>query len=151
MLNDVTHIGLTVVDIEVSKKFYGEVLGLDFLGEMIMEGPNADALFGHPNSTCKVAYFKDKNYPQAPAIELLQFVDIKPEVQKTNLRRTSVSEICFNVKDIDAEYKRLIELGVEFVGEPQDFDSTAFGLGMSRAVYMYDPDGIIIELTQTLD
>ena len=150
MLNEIVHIGLTVKDIQVSKKFYGEVLGLDFLGEMLMEGPNADALFGHPNSACKVAYFKDKSFPEAPAIELLQFVDLDPEVQKTSLRRTSVSEICFRVEDVDAEYRRLSNLGVEFISEPQDFDSTAFGLGMSRAVYFYDPDGIIIELTQVI-
>ena len=50
--------------------------------------------------------------------------------------------------NIDEEYKRLKELGVKFISEPQYFDLTAQGFGKSKAVYFYEPDNIILELIE---
>lgn len=45
MLNEIMHIGITVSDMERSIAFYKDVLGLDYQGELMMEGPETDALF----------------------------------------------------------------------------------------------------------
>ena len=86
----------------------------------------------------------------APPVEMIQFVGQEPERQTGDLFRTSISELCFFVEDIDREYRRLKEMGVEFLSEPQTFDSTKYGFGKSRAVYLRDPDGIVLELLQTV-
>ena len=39
MLKGILHIGLTVTDLDRSVAFYRDVLGLAYLGEMEMEGP----------------------------------------------------------------------------------------------------------------
>ncbi len=148
MINQVVHIGLTVSDLERSKHFYGEILGLDYVGELLMEGRATDTLFAHPSSNCRVVYYKDKSHPEGPAIELLHFENLDVEQQETSLTTTSVSEVCFAVEDCWAEYKRLKGLGVEFISEPQEFDFSDCGFGKSIAVYFKDPDGIIIELIQ---
>ncbi len=148
MLNQVVHIGLTVSDLEKSKHFYGDILGLDYVGELLMEGRATDALFGHPLSNCRVVYYKDMTNPEGPAIELLYFENIEVEKHETSLQTTSVSEVCFAVEDCWAEYRRLKDLGVEFISEPQEFDFSESGFGKSIAVYFKDPDGIIIELIQ---
>ncbi len=148
MLNQVVHIGLTVSDLEKSKHFYGDILGLDYVGELLMEGRATDALFGHPSSNCRVVYYKDMTHPEGPAIELLHFENIEVEKHETSLQTTSVSEVCFTVEDCWAEYRRLKDLGVEFISEPQEFDFSDSGFGKSIAVYFKDPDGIIIELIQ---
>ena len=150
MISDVMHIGLTVMDLDRSVAFYRDVMGLEYRGELVMEGPAADAIFGRPDSRARVAYLSGGKTLNSPPVELIQFIDHPPEEQKTDLFRTSISELCFVTDDIEREYARLNALGVEFLSPPQTFDFTADGFGKSEAVYLRDPDGIILELMQTL-
>lgn len=42
MLNEIVHIGITVSDMERSISFYRNILGLEYKGELMMEGPETD-------------------------------------------------------------------------------------------------------------
>lgn len=150
MLSSVAHIGITVSDLERSAAFYRDILGLAPVGEMIMDGPETAALFQRPGCSARVAYFRPEKQ-DTPPVELIQFTDEAAVPEEHSLFKTSISELCFVTDDIDREYSRLKGLGVEFVSEPQTFDSTAYGLGKSRAVYFYDPDGNILELIQPIE
>lgn len=150
MLKGIIHVGLTVTNLDRSVTFYRDVLGLSYLGEMEMEGPETEQLFQRKGCRARVAYLNGSREVGAPPVELIQFVGQEPECQAGDLFRTSISELCFAVADMDREYRRLKELGVEFLSEPQTFDSTEYGFGKSRAVYLRDPDGIVLELLQTL-
>lgn len=150
MLKGIVHVGLTVKDLDRSVAFYRDVLGLAYLGEMKMEGPETERLFQRKGCTARVAYLNGSQELAAPPVELIQFEDQEPRQQAGDLFRTSISELCFTTDDIDKEYQRLKELGVEFLSEPQTFDSTQYGFGKSRAVYLRDPDGIILEIIQSL-
>ena len=130
--------------------FYRDVLGLAYLGEMEMEGLETERLFQRKDCKARVAYLNGSRELAAPPVEMIQFVGQEPERQTGDLFRTSISELCFFVEDIDREYRRLKEMGVEFLSEPQTFDSTKYGFGKSRAVYLRDPDGIALELLQTV-
>mgnify|MGYP001385247208 FL=1 len=149
MLKGIVHVGLTVTDLDRSVAFYRDVLGLAYLGEMEMEGLETERLFQRKDCKARVAYLNGSRELAAP-VELIQFVGQEPERQTGDLFRTSISELCFFVEDIDREYRRLKEMGVEFLSEPQTFDSTKYGFGKSRAVYLRDPDGIVLELLQTV-
>lgn len=151
MLKGIVHVGLTVTDLDCSVAFYRDVLGLAYLGEMKMEGPETERLFQKQGCRARVAYLNGSQELAAPPVELIQFVGQEPERQTGDLFRTSISELCFATEDIDREYRRLKELGVEFMSEPQTFDSTRYGFGKSRAVYLRDPDGIILEIIQPMD
>lgn len=150
MLQGIIHVGLTVTDLDRSVSFYRDVLGLEYLGEMEMDGPETEALFQKPGCRARVAYLNGSRALAAPPVELIQFVGQTVEQQTGDLFRTSISEICFAVEDIDRTYQRLLDRGVEFLSEPQTFDSTQYGFGKSRAVYLRDPDGIVLELLQSL-
>ena len=150
MLKGIVHVGLTVTDLDRSVAFYRDVLGLSYLGEMEMKGPETEKLFQRKGCKARVAYLNGSQELAAPPVELIQFVGQETEHQAGDLFRTSISELCFAVEDIDREYQRLKELGVEFLSEPQTFDSTEYGFGKSRAVYFRDPDGIVLELLQPL-
>lgn len=56
MLNRIIHIGLTVADLDRSVAFYRDVLGLAYLGEMEMEGPETEQLFQRKGCKARVAY-----------------------------------------------------------------------------------------------
>lgn len=150
MLNGIAHVGLTVTDLERSVRFYRDILGLSYLGNMDMDGPETEALFQRKGCKAKIAYLSGNRELTAPPIELIQFVGQEPERQTASLFRTSISELCFATDNIDRDYRRLQEAGVEFLSTPQSFDSTRYGFGKSRAVYLRDPDGIILELLQPL-
>lgn len=150
MFQSVAHIGLTVSDLDRSVAFYQNVLDCAYVGEMSMGGPETAALFQRPGCSARVAYLRTKD-ENAPLVELIQFTDHPAEIGDPNLFQTSISELCFLTEDIDAEYDRLKQLGVDFLSAPQTFDSTAYGFGKSRAVYLRDPDRNILELIQPLD
>ena len=149
MFHAVAHIGFTVSDLDRSVAFYRDVLNLEYQGEMTMNGPETAALFCREHCSARVAYLRAED-PSTPPVELIQFTDQPAHTLRPSLFATSISELCFSTDDIDREYHRLRELGVEFLSEPQTFDSTAYGFGRSRAVYFRNPDGNILELIQAL-
>ncbi len=151
MLKEIMHVGITVRDIDKSIAFYRDVLGLTFQGELVMQGKETDLLFGRENCKVRVAYLNGNDNRMAPPVELIQFVGEEADRADSDLSKTSISEICFKVKDIDEEYKMLIKHGVECLSKPQYFDFTDYGFGKSKALYFKDPDGIILELMQTID
>lgn len=150
MIPSIAHIGLTISDLSRSITFYRDIMGFTYLGEMTMDGPESAALFQRLGCGARVAYLQPKD-KSAPLVELIQFTDLPSTPAEPSLFQTSISELCFLTDDIDAEYQRLQALGVEFLSQPQTFDSTAYGFGKSRAVYLRDPDRNILELIQPLD
>lgn len=150
MLNEVMHIGITVSNMERSIAFYRDVLGLDYQGELMMEGPESDALFRCAGCKVRVAYLNGSSELLAPPVELIQFLAPGFEVSRPDLQKISISEICFRCEDIDKLYRHLKEHQVECLSEPQSFDFTKYGFGKSRAIYFKDPDGIILEAIQNI-
>ena len=150
MIKQIAHVGVTVSDLDRSIAFYRDIAGLEFKGEMLMEGPETDRLFGRKGARARVAYLNGSDHMMCPPLELIQFTDAEVEKEDADLFRTSVSEICFATDDIYRTYEELREKGVEFLSEPQKFDSTEYGFGKSIAVYFRDPDNIIMELIQPL-
>lgn len=78
--------------------------------------------------------------------DVLEFI----KKEKGDLFTSSISELCFYTKDIDALYEHLQKEGVDWLSAPQKFDFTASGFGKSKAFYFRDPDGIILEMMQPL-
>lgn len=151
MIKEIYHVGLSVSDIDRSIDFYKNILGLEFQGEILMEGEATDKLFNRPNSRCRVAYLNGSKEVMAPPVELICFLDQSLDENKASLFKPSISEICFRVNDIDKVYKHLIDNGVECLSAPQEFDFSKSGFSKSKALYFKDPDGIILELMESLD
>ncbi len=145
-MKSVAHIGLTIRDMDKSIDFYKNVLKLKFVGEMRMKGKETDLLFDNKNLDVRVAYLVAKD--GGVEIELIEFIDKEILEDKANLFKTSISEICFEVENINEWYEHYKNNKVETLSEPQEFDSTKYGFGKSKALYFKDPDGIILELME---
>ena len=150
MIRQIYHVGLTVSDLDRSVAFYRDVLGLSYQGEILMEGRETERIFAKKGARARVAYLNGSEDLSAPPVELIQFLDEKIEIQKADLFRTSVSEVCFYTEDADRVYRHLTEQGVSCLSEPQNFDFTADGFGKSKAFYFRDPDGLILEIMQPM-
>lgn len=151
MLNEIAHVGITVSNLEESVLFYKDVLGLNLINSMTMEGKETDILFNQTDCVVHLAYLNGSDQLLTPPIELIHFASGDCRKDRADLYKTSISEICFRVKDIDAIYESLKEKQVDFLSEPQYFDYTAQGFGKSKAVYFRDPDGVILELIQDIE
>ena len=68
--------------------------------------------------------------------------DYKGYVQPTTNAQPDTFVATIPTDDIDGDYKRLKDAGVEFIGEPQSIQEW----GM-RCVYFRDPEGNLFELT----
>ena len=147
-MESITHIGISVSNLDKSINFYKDILNLSLVSRMTMKGESTDKLFNEKNLVVNLAYLtsKDKN---SPSIELLEF-NKEIERQKSSLLSTSISEVCFIVEDIDKTYSEMLAKNVRFLSEPQYFDFTEFGGHKSKAVYFYDLDDNILELMQII-
>ncbi len=150
MIGQIYHVGLTVSDMERSIRFYKDVLGLEYKGEIVMEGKETEVLFQRPGCKARVAYLNSSDKLQMPPVELIQFTDVDSKCSSTDLFQTSISELCFYTEDADGVYEELKKKGVECLSEPQKFDFSGDGFGKSKAFYFKDPDGIILEIMQPL-
>lgn len=56
MIGQIYHVGLTVSDLDRSVAFYRDVLGLQYQGELLMEGKETEAMFRRENCKARVAY-----------------------------------------------------------------------------------------------
>ena len=131
MVGRIYHVGLTVSDLERSIAFYRDVLGLEFQGEIFMEGEETDKMFRRVNCKARVAYLNGSKAVEAPPVELIQFVNNEVKKVPSDLFTTSISEVCFYTDDIDSAYKHLVDNNVECLSEPQYFDFREDGFGES--------------------
>ena len=118
MIKEIVHVGITVSNMDESLKFYQDILGLKFVGEIMMEGKETDLLFGRSGVKARVCYLNGSDKINTPPVELICFLDEESKLESASLFKTSISEICFNVEDIDQTYKTLVENHVECLSEP---------------------------------
>ena len=113
MIKTVWSITLTVSNLERSKKFYEDVLGLNK----------------------KYEYSSYVGF-ECGGVE----IGLRPKAS-IEIGKDSAT-IQFLVDDVDKEYRRLIDKGVEFINEPHD---EPWG---GRQASFHDPDGNILEITE---
>jgi glyoxylase I family protein len=144
MIKGFHHAAISTPDLQRCIDFYTQVIG----GEVAWtfgwpEGtPEADALTDLSNSAAQAAMLRiGETY-----LEVFQF-DSPAQPQSNHPRpvhKHGITHICLEVKDIQAEYQRLMTAGMVFNCEPQQQDG-------SSLVYGRDPDGNVVELIEFYD
>lgn len=123
------HVGIMVTDIEVSKRFYCDVLGFTVDYENTIGG----------NRDVKLAFLTNGT----SAVELVQ----RPNYQKRS--NGPVDHLAFRIKDIDAVKARLVAQGVQFEQEQPNYAAHMFENGQ-RWIFFAGPDGERFELNERL-
>ena len=137
-LNDGTligvhHIAFNVKDMEASRHFYGEILGLheltgsevpETLIELVKQG--------------KVANFKT---PDGTIIDLFYEPELNPPDTNPEKQFTRANHLAFDIEPqlFDNAVSILQQSGVAIAGKPVTRPT-------GRGVYFYDPDGFMIEI-----
>lgn len=130
-IRGLAHIGVFVKDIEVSKKFYQDILRFECFSE---------ATIGSDDGDVKVAFLRCGSCE----LELVQF----PVAQQRSADGV-IAHIALDVDDIDAVQACLENKGIQFETEKPIHLPMIFDNGV-RYINLAGPDGEVIELNQTL-
>jgi catechol 2,3-dioxygenase-like lactoylglutathione lyase family enzyme len=145
VINGMHHTALSTPDAERLIQFYRDVIGFDLIWDDTWgDSDTADSILGLPQSRGSVAMLKAGN----AFLEIFQFDS--PEGQAQTLNRPvsdhGITHIALDVTDIDSEYRRLVDAGMQFHTPPIDMEM--FGV---RTTYGRDPDGNVVEVQEILD
>lgn len=129
MLEKIHHLAIIASDIEVSKRFYCDVLGFTILAET----------YRAERDSWKVDLALNGNY----LIELFSFPDAPARVNQPEAR--GLRHLAFAVRDMAAAVATLQARGLELEAVRVD------ELTGSAYTFFKDPDGLPIELVETKD
>jgi catechol 2,3-dioxygenase-like lactoylglutathione lyase family enzyme len=82
--------------------------------------------------------------PEGPYVDLLQWSEGGYPIERTP-KGTGFARLAMQVADIDAEYRRLLDRGVEFESEPVQI---LLGATAIKIVFFRDPDGTLLEFVE---
>jgi glyoxylase I family protein len=142
MIIGIHHIAIGVNDINKAKVFYCDAFGFEVVQEANWNrnSPLADKAIGLNNTAAQMIMLKGTN----AFIELWQYTNPTPNDKRSRPCDYGYPHFALQVDDIEFEYKRLKQCGMEFVNDVVDF-------GTSSAVYGRDPFGNIIEIYEIRD
>jgi glyoxylase I family protein len=132
-LRRVHHIALNVADMDASRHFYGEILGLSEL-----TGTEIPSSLVKLVQQGRVANFR---IPDGTILDLFAEPDLAPPAADPTQQFTRANHLAFDIAPdlFDTVVEILRCHGVEIDGEPVTRST-------GRGVYCYDPDGFIVEI-----
>lgn len=132
------HVSFTVGDLERSTDFYAR-FGFEPSKRFSSAGPDVDEGAETENAEMDIQWLR---HPLGgPMMELIRYVNY-PADRSAHNSKVGAAHICFSVEDISAAFRALVSDGVEPLSDPHEDES---GL---HWVYLRDPDGNVVELTQ---
>ena len=142
MIKGIEHVGLSVSNLERSIAFYRDIMGMEVV-RVIEPDPTfpLDKIVGVPGAKARIAHM---NSDQA-MLELFEYQspDGHPLPQDHTQADIGFIHAGFTSTDTRADYKRMREKGVQFLGEPIE------AIPCVWVVYFKGPDGEVCEIRQT--
>jgi len=140
------HMGLQVADLARSVAFYRDVLGFEEVFAWNPRAPYIGELVGYPDVDLHAAILRPPN--SEVFLELLEYRNVDRLPIDTRTANPGTAHIAFFVDDLESLYVDLHARGVPSVSAP--VTPTIGPNKGGRAVYMIDPDGIRVELIQSV-
>ena len=131
MLKKIEHIGIAVKDLEVSNRLYAKLLGTKHYKTEFID-----------SESVKTSFFKVGENK----IELLQATNPESAIAKfINKKGEGVHHVAFEVENIEAEIKRLIDEGFELID-----DTPKLGADNKIIAFLHPKSsgGVLVELCQ---
>jgi catechol 2,3-dioxygenase-like lactoylglutathione lyase family enzyme len=136
------HTAFTVSDMKRSLPFYRDLLGLKVVRDKVRRGKVFEQLTGFPGAALRVVVLEDGE--SGHLLELIEYLHPKGKRHRLRLCDAGATHISYYVDDLDEAYERLKAKGVRFHSPP--ITIRRGGRTVGKALYLYDPDGNIVEL-----
>jgi len=139
------HTCFTVSDLERSLAFYRDLLGCEVVARRERRGGFLAEIVGYLEAHVRMAYLRVP--PSEHLIELFEYVTPASAPAPIEPRLVGAAHLCFLVADLRGLYERLRAAGVDsFFSPPIEVSDGQDAGGL--ALYLRDPDGIVVELYQ---
>ena len=133
-IENFSHVCIGVSDIDASLRFYRDVLGMDVVFDVALDGPNLAAVTGREGETGRMI----GGLIGGAMVELLALGEVPRYAEGPHIGYTNIS---LRVADVDAAYAQLQTFeGVRCL-PPVD-------IGGVRMAFVHDPDDTPIELVE---
>ena len=142
MIKDIRHTGIVVTDLETSLYFYRDLIGFQVAKQMEEASDYIDNISSLNN--VKVTTVKMTS-PSGQMIELLKYHSHPAEQKMREICEIGISHIAFTVDNLDIEYERLKDKGIQFNSPPQLSPD-----GYAKVTFCRAPEGTLIELVEVL-
>lgn len=143
MIRGLHHVAFSTPNMERLKTFYRDLLGFEEVAEASWPRGTGviNKVLGLEDCSAKQAMLRGPNI----CIELFEFnyPEPAPKAPNTPVCNHGLTHVCIDVKDIDSVYRKMVEAGIQFHTEPQDF-------GDIKATYGRDPDGNVFEIQEVI-
>ena len=143
-INGLHHAAISTPNIEKLMKWYSDNFGFEDIArsERPIGSKDIDDVVGLTDSSAKQGFLKCGNI----MIEFFEYSSPESQPMEKNrpVNNHGHTHVCVDVTDIEVEYKRLLNNGVEFHAPPQDF-------GIVKATYGRDCDGNAFEIQEIID
>lgn len=142
MITGFNHTSFAVENLDRALEFWTKGLGFQAARVGERSGDWQALVTGVPGAAIKVAHL----FGYGHHMELIQYLHPHVAASSPAPNLPGVGHICLEVRDIQGTLDRLLSLGGKTQGEVATVtDGVMKG---SRALYMRDPDGIIVELVE---
>lgn len=139
------HSGITVKNLEHSLDFYTNILGFELLSRQTADQTYIYDIVELPGlQEIDIAFLR---IPGGQVIEMLEYKGISTYSAAARSCDYGAGHICLQVEHLDELFEELQEQGVTFQSKHVAQIDAGANKG-SKAVYMLDPDGYIIELME---
>jgi catechol 2,3-dioxygenase-like lactoylglutathione lyase family enzyme len=139
------HHSFTVSDMDRSIRFYRDLLGLELIQDAVRANLESyDQIAGYRNVDLRIVMLRERGGDFI--LELIEYRNPPAQIRELQNYYVGASHVCFLVDDMQAEYKRLSAAGVRFNSPPVEI--VRDGKWVGTALYLFDPDGITVELEQ---
>lgn len=139
------HSGITVKNLEDALDFYVDLLGLELLSTQVANSDYIYDIVEIPGlKEIKIAFVQ---LPGGHVFEILEYVGIDTYSGSARSCDYGTGHICLSVENLDEMFEELKAKGIIFKSEKVAHITVGANKG-SKAVYMLDPDGYIIELME---
>lgn len=141
----VDHFGVTVSDVERSLTFWRDLLGLEEVGRGIVEWEHLNRLVALPDTKIE---WVELRIPGSGTVELSQYHrPVGAAVEPGEENEPGRSHVSLLVDDLVSMLARLRAAGVRArTDEPVDIPVGSYAGG--KAAYVFDPDGVELELIE---
>jgi catechol 2,3-dioxygenase-like lactoylglutathione lyase family enzyme len=138
------HTGLQVRDLERSRAYYRDVIGLVELERLTRAEPYLSQVTGYDGVSLEIALLAERE--SGVTLELIEYPAGLGRPIDPATANPGTGHLCFIVDDVDAVHARAVAAGYGSVNPP--VTPTAGRWIGGRSVYLLDPDGIRVELVQ---
>jgi len=145
----VWHFSFTVSDLEAAIGFYRDVLGWTLVHRQVQHNEYTARLVGYAGADIEVAQLAIPGQHRGISthdMELVHYRYPAGVARPIQIKDPGEGHIAIAVSDADAEYARLIGLGVEFLSPPNEI-MAGVNLG-GKCCYFKGFDGVHLELLQ---